>query len=101
MQIGSFPEFLSENSEISLQKILENCGPGKDISPDKIDEIHALWKGLVSDAVIYLKRKDKREFRKAKKKLKDFVINYQSRILSFHIRKVKGYKSASYDIVMA
>jgi hypothetical protein len=40
-------------------------------------------------------------FRKAKKKLKDFVINYQSRILSFHIRKVKGYKSASYDIVMA
>ena len=40
-------------------------------------------------------------FRKAKKKLKDFVTDYQSRILSFHIRKVKGYKSASYDIVTA
>jgi hypothetical protein len=38
-------------------------------------------------------------FRKAKKKLKNFVRDYQSRILSFHIRKVKGYKSASYNIV--
>ncbi|MBW1728461.1 MAG: hypothetical protein JRJ62_12985 [Deltaproteobacteria bacterium] len=66
LQLGSFPEFLSENSEISLQKILENCEPGKDIPPDKIDEIHALWKDLLSDAVIYLKRKDKREFRNAK-----------------------------------
>ncbi len=68
LQIGSFPEFLSENSEISLQKILENCEPGKDIPPDKIDEIHALWKDLLSDAIIYLKRKDKREFRNVKKK---------------------------------
>ena len=66
LQIGSFPKFLSENSEISLQKILESCEPGKDIPPVKIDEIHALWKGLLSDAVIYLKRKDKREFRNAK-----------------------------------
>lgn len=39
-------------------------------------------------------------FRKAKKKLKNYVTDYQSRILSFHIRKVKGYKSASYSIVM-
>ena len=39
-------------------------------------------------------------FRNAKKRLKRFVEDYQSRILSFHIRKVKGYKSASYEIVM-
>jgi len=42
LQIGSFPEFLSKSSEISLQKILESCEPGKDILPDKIDEIYAL-----------------------------------------------------------
>lgn len=68
LQIGSFPEFLSKESKKSLRKIISSCKPGKDIPHDKIDEIHALWKGLLSDAIIYLKRKDKREFPKAKKK---------------------------------
>ena len=39
------------------------------------------------------------EFRRAKRKLKKYVENYESRILSFHIQKVKGYKSASYNII--
>ncbi len=39
------------------------------------------------------------KFQKAKQKLKQFVENYESRILTFHIRKVKGYKSASYHVV--
>ena len=67
LQTDNFPEFLSENSEKSLQKILKSCKPDKDILPDRIDEIHALWKDLLSDAIIYLKRKDKREFRNVKK----------------------------------
>ncbi len=32
-------------------------------------------------------------------KLKYYVENYRSRILTFHIQKVKGYKSASYNII--
>ncbi len=39
------------------------------------------------------------KFQKAKQKLKEFVENYESRILTFHIQKVKGYKSASYRVV--
>ena len=39
------------------------------------------------------------KFQDAKQKLKLFVENYESRILTFHIQKVKGYKSASYNII--
>jgi hypothetical protein len=39
------------------------------------------------------------KFQDAKQKLKLFVENYESRILTFHIRKVKGQKSASYHVV--
>lgn len=38
-------------------------------------------------------------YSKAKHKLKRFVEHYESRILTFHIHKVKGYKSSSYDII--
>ena len=47
--------------------------------------------------LIYNLQSDK--FQQAKQKLKEFVENYESRILTFHIQKVKGYKSASYHIV--
>jgi len=40
-----------------------------------------------------------KEFRKAKTGLKKLVENYQSRLLPFHVQKVKGYKSASYNII--
>lgn len=39
------------------------------------------------------------KFRRAKRKLKQYIENYESRILTFHIQKVKGYKSASYNII--
>ncbi len=39
------------------------------------------------------------KFQDAKQKLKQFVENYESRLLTFHIQKVKGYKSASYRVV--
>ena len=39
------------------------------------------------------------KFQQAKQKLKGFVENYESRILTFHIQKIKGYKSASYRVV--
>ncbi len=40
-----------------------------------------------------------KKFQEAKQKLKEFVENYESRILTFHIKKVKGYKSASYHVI--
>lgn len=40
-----------------------------------------------------------KKFQEAKQKLKEFVENYESRILTFHIQKIKGYKSASYRVV--
>lgn len=40
-----------------------------------------------------------KKFRKAKRKLKEYIERYESRILTFHIQKIKGYKSASYEII--
>jgi hypothetical protein len=31
--------------------------------------------------------------------LKEYIEDYQSRILTFHIQKMKGYKSASYRLI--
>ena len=39
------------------------------------------------------------KFQKAKKGLKQFIENYESRILTFHIQKILGYKSASYELM--
>jgi len=40
-----------------------------------------------------------KKFQKAKQGLKQFIENYESRILVFHIQKVLGYKSASYELI--
>lgn len=40
-----------------------------------------------------------KKFREAKYGLKQFVENYESRLLTFHIHKVLGYKSMSYELV--
>jgi len=40
-----------------------------------------------------------KKFQKAKQGLKQFIENYESRILTFHIQKVLGYKSASYKLI--
>ena len=39
------------------------------------------------------------KFQKAKHGLRQFIEKYQSRIFVFHIQKVVGYKSASYEMV--
>lgn len=39
------------------------------------------------------------KFRHAKKILKGYIENYQSRILVFHVHKKKGYKSESYELI--
>ena len=40
-----------------------------------------------------------KEFRRAKADLKKLIENYQSRLLAFHVQKVRGYKSASYHMM--
>ena len=40
-----------------------------------------------------------KQFQKAKQGLRQFTENYESRILIFHIQKILGYKSASYEML--
>ena len=58
-----------------------------------------ICEGRANDINSLLRNLQGNKFQEAKLKLKQFVENYESRILTFHIRKVKGYKSASYRIV--
>ncbi|MEJ2220846.1 MAG: hypothetical protein P8X80_08525 [Desulfobacterales bacterium] len=39
------------------------------------------------------------KFQKAKRGLRQFIENYESRIFIFHIQKIIGYKSASYEVI--
>ena len=63
------------------------------------DGPHLICEGRVNDVQNLIRNMQGAKFRAAKKKLKNYTAQYQSRILAFHIRKVKGYKSASYQIV--
>ena len=67
--------------------LLEGDGPSI-ICEGRAMDINNLIHNLQSD-----------KFQKAKQNLKEFVENYESRILTFHIQKIKGYKSASYRVV--
>lgn len=58
-----------------------------------------LCEGRVNDVPSLIASLQGARFRKGKKMLKNYIDRYESRILAFHIRKVKGYKSASYQIV--
>jgi hypothetical protein len=58
-----------------------------------------ICEGRVNDVQSLIGNLQSKRFCEAKKKLKNFVRNYQSRILSFHIQKVKGYKSTGYNLV--
>jgi hypothetical protein len=63
------------------------------------DGPHIICEGRINDISTLISNMQTKQFRKIKQKLKNYVENYESRILSFHIQKVKGYKSASYNIV--
>ena len=63
------------------------------------DGPHIICEGRVRDTEKLIKTIQSREFRRARRKLKGFVENFECRIPSFHIQKVKGYKSASYHML--
>lgn len=58
-----------------------------------------ICEGRATDVQNLISNLQSERFRKARIKLKSYVENYESRILYFHIQKIKGYKSASYKAI--
>jgi len=63
------------------------------------DSPSIICEGRVKDVSSLIRNLQGKKFREAKTRLKEYIEDYQSRILTFHIQKVKGYKSASYKLV--
>ncbi|MFC1505366.1 hypothetical protein ACFL5W_02500, partial [Thermodesulfobacteriota bacterium] len=59
-----------------------------------------ICEGRATDIRSMISNLQSKKFRRALTELKNYVENYRSRILSFHIQKIKGYKSASYNLVL-
>ena len=58
-----------------------------------------LCEGRATDVNNLITNLQSKKFQDAKRQLKEYIESYRSRILTFHIQKIKGYKSASYDII--
>lgn len=58
-----------------------------------------IYEGRTHDVASLIGNLQSDKFRSAKKELKHFVENYESRLLTFHLQKTKGYKSASYRLI--
>ncbi len=63
------------------------------------DGPHFICEARVIDYETLIENLQSKKFRKAKTNLKQLIENYQSRLLAFHVKKVKGYKSASYNML--
>jgi hypothetical protein len=63
------------------------------------DGPHFICEARVVEYETLIENLQSKEFRKAKTDLKQLIENYQSRLLAFHVQKVKGYKSASYNMI--
>ena len=63
------------------------------------DGPHFICETRVSEYGTLIENLQSKEFRDAKTALKQLIENYQSRLLAFHVQKVKGYKSASYKML--
>lgn len=63
------------------------------------DGPHIICEGRVRDTEKLIKTIQSKKFRTARRKLKGFVESFECRILTFHIQKIKGYKSSSYHML--
>ena len=63
------------------------------------DGPHIICEGRVRDSTKLIKTIQSKDFRTARRKLKNLVENYRSRIMTFHVHKLRGYKSASYHML--
>ena len=59
-----------------------------------------ICEGRVTDINNLIQNLQSKKFQDAKRKLKELVECYRSRILTFSIQKIKGYKSSSYRMVI-
>ncbi|MCK5541313.1 MAG: hypothetical protein KAI40_01375 [Desulfobacterales bacterium] len=59
-----------------------------------------ICEGRVTDINNLMNNLQSKKFQNAKRKLKELIECYRSRILTFSIQKIKGYKSASYQLVI-
>lgn len=58
-----------------------------------------LCEGRATDINNMIRNLQSKKFLHAKREFKEYIENYRSRILTYHIQKIKGYKSASYQII--
>ncbi len=63
------------------------------------DSPSIICEGRAHDTNNLIKNLRTKKFCQAKREFKQYVENYESRILCFHIQKIKGYKSASYKLI--
>jgi hypothetical protein len=63
------------------------------------DGPHIICEGRAVNVGSLVSNLQSEKFRKAKRKLRNYIENYRSRLLSFHIQKVRGYKSVSYNVI--
>lgn len=56
-------------------------------------------RALGVDSATLIRNLQSKQFQSAKQGLKQFIENYESRILTFHIQKILGYKSVSYELM--
>ena len=63
------------------------------------DGPNIICEGRVSNVDNLIRNLQSNRFQKAKRELKQLVENYRSRLLTFHVHKIKGYKSESYHMV--
>jgi hypothetical protein len=63
------------------------------------DGPHIICESRVRDSARLISTLQSKKFRTARRKLKGLVENFESRIFTAHVRKVVGYKSASYNML--
>lgn len=63
------------------------------------DSPSIICEGRVNNVSTLIQNLQSKKFRETKTMLKEYIEDYQSRILTFHIQKMKGYKSASYRLI--
>ena len=63
------------------------------------DGPHIICEGRAEEINTLVSNLQSKKYQSARRELKKYVENYESRILTFHIVKVKGYKSASYELI--
>ncbi len=94
---ADYERFVSENYYPLMEKAGINVAGEWEVFIG--DGPHFICEARVSEYETLIEKLQSKEFQKAKTNLKQMIENYQSRLLAFHVQKVKGYKSASYQLL--